>query len=133
MIKEIQSDFAIAPDIVEGQMERLQNSPYFSHSHRYPCFLNYVVHQALQGHQENLKERTIGIEAFGRVPSYDSNEDPIVRVTASEVRRRLAQYYSEPEHWDELRIELHPGSYVPEFKFSTGKNSGENVEPPTLG
>jgi hypothetical protein len=132
MIKEMQPDFAIAPDIVEGQLERLQNSPYFSHSHRYPCFLNYVVRQALQGRQEDLKERTIGIEAFGRAPSYDSNEDPIVRVTASEVRRRLAQYYSEPEHRDELRIELRPGSYVPEFKFSTGKNSGENVEPPPL-
>jgi hypothetical protein len=40
-----------------------------------------------------------------------------VRVIAGEVRKRLAQYYYEPEHRGELRIELHPGSYVPEFKL----------------
>ena len=34
-------------------------------------------------------------------------------VTAAEVRKRIAQYYHEAEHRDELRIELPTGSYVP--------------------
>ena len=43
----------------------------------------------------------------------------MVRVTAGEVRKRLAQYYYDSEHQHELRIELRPGSYVPEFKLAT--------------
>ena len=109
---------AVAPDVIERQLKRLQGSPLFSHSRRYPIFLEYVVRETLGGHQADLKERTIGVEAFGRASDYDLNEDPVVRVTAGEVRKRLAQYYYEPEHQDELRIELRPGSYVPEFRFT---------------
>ncbi len=132
MLNKTHPDQAITPEIIEGQLERLQKSPHFSHSQRYPCFLNYVVRQTLQGHQDDLKERNIGVEAFGRAPDYDLNEDPIVRVTASEVRRRLAQYYYEPEHQNEVRIELRPGSYVPEFKFFAAQNAAESTELPLL-
>jgi len=79
-----------------------------------------VVHKTLQGRQDELKERTIGVEAFGRSPEYDLNDDPIVRVTAGEVRKRLAQYYYEVDQQAELRIELHSGSYVPDFKYIRG-------------
>ena len=107
----------ITPELVEEQLRRIQSSPLFSHSRRYPSFLDYVVRKTLDGQGSELKERTVGIEAFGRPSSYDLNADPIVRVTAGEVRKRLAQYYYEPTHQSELRIELHPGSYVPEFRF----------------
>jgi hypothetical protein len=115
---------AIAPETIEQQLKRLQSSPLFSHSRRYPLFLEYVVRQTMGGHRSDLKERTIGIEAFGRVSNYDLNEDPVVRVTAGEVRKRLAQYYYEPEHRDELRIELKPGSYIPEFRFPDHEGAG---------
>jgi len=55
------------------------------------------------------------VEVFGRDANYDTNVEPIVRTTASEVRRRIAQYYHEPGHENELRIELPLGSYNPEF------------------
>jgi len=123
----------IAADVIEEQLRRVQSSPQFNHSRRYPSFLQYVVRETLKGHQDELKERTIGIEAFGRTPGYDLNADPIVRVTAGEVRKRLAQYYYEPAHKDELRIELRPGSYVPEFKFIRGSNNTqETIEPAAL-
>lgn len=79
-----------------------------------------MVQKTLQGKQDELKERMIGIEAFGRSPEYDLNDDPIVRVTAGEVRKRLAQYYYEVDQQAELRIELHSGSYVPDFKYIRG-------------
>ncbi len=134
MSNENQLEGAAAPDIVERQLMRIQSSPHFSHSRRYPSFLNYVVRKTLTGCQEDLKERTIGVEAFGRKPGYDLNSDPVVRVTAGEVRKRLAQYYYEPEHQEELRIELHPGSYVPEFKPAPGQGGGilSLEEPVTL-
>ena len=77
--------------------------------------LAYVVTNTLDGHAESLKERSLGVEVFHRRPDYDTNIDPIVRLTAGDIRKRLAQYYCEPEHERELRILLPSGSYVPEF------------------
>jgi hypothetical protein len=54
---------------------------------------------------------------FGREPTYDTSTDPIVRATAGEIRKRIAQYYQEPGHEHERRISLSPGSYVPEFNM----------------
>ncbi len=113
---------ALAANLIEQQLARIESSPLFSHSRRYPNFLNYVVRKALEGRREDLKERTIGTEVFGRPPEYDLNADPVVRVTAGEVRKRLAQYYYAPEHQEELRIELRPGSYIPEFKPAPKQN-----------
>jgi hypothetical protein len=66
-------------------------SPHFSNSKRYPAFLRHVVEKSLDGQAEDLKERTIGVEVFGRHPDYDTNADPVVRVSAGKVRKRLAQ------------------------------------------
>jgi hypothetical protein len=132
MLTESLHEGRIAPDEIKRQLERLQSSPLFSLSHRYPKFLNYIVNKTLEGHQDDLKERTIGVEAFGRSPDYDLNEDPIVRVTAGEVRKRLAQYYYEAKHQEEVRIELHRGSYIPDFKFFTDENTEQPAEPATI-
>ena len=102
---------------VQGQMERLVASSYFSHSRRFPSFLRYVVEQTIAGHEDALKERTLGIEIFGRPADYDTASDPIVRVTAAEIRKRIAQYYQDPGRENELRISLPAGSYIPQFHW----------------
>src|ERR1700728_2041484 len=101
---------------IHEQLERLLVNPHFSHSRRFPSFLRFVVEQTLSGQMDLLKERTLGIEIFGRDPDYDTSSDPIVRVTAAEIRKRIAQYYQEPGHENELRISLPAGSYVPQFR-----------------
>ncbi len=98
------------------QLQRLLAHPLFTNSKRYPVLLAYTVEQTLRGNSPSLKERTIGIEAFGRKPDYDANADPVVRTTAAEVRRRLIQYYYDPSHAGELVIELSAGSYIPAFR-----------------
>src|SRR5580693_6078244 len=100
---------------VQRQLERLLGNPHFSNSKRFPSFLRFIVQEELEGRGDQLKERTLGIEVFGRDPGYDTTSDPIVRVTAAEIRKRIAQYYQESGHADELRISLPPGSYVPHF------------------
>src|SRR6187200_1584042 len=95
---------------------RITTSAAFKGSRRSQDFLTHIVEQALAGHFDALKERALGVELFGRNPSYDTGEDAIVRVTASDVRRRLQQYYGQtPSEW---RIELPAGSYIPEFHKS---------------
>lgn len=102
--------------LIREQLRRLLAHPLFTNSKRYPVLLAYTVEQALIGNAGELKERTIGVEAFGREPNYDVNLDPVVRMTASEVRKRLIQYYYSPDHAGELVIELPVGSYVPSFR-----------------
>src|SRR5277367_5306442 len=104
--------------LVREQLRRLVAHPLFTNSKRYPVLLTYTVEQTLLGNAGDLKERTIGVEAFGREPSYDVNLDPIVRTTAAEVRKRLIQYYYNTDHAGELIIELPVGSYVPLFRVS---------------
>jgi hypothetical protein len=101
------------------QLERIVRSRHFRNSKRYPTFLRFVVEQTLAGKTETLKERTLGVDVFARPSHYDTNEDPIVRVTAGEIRKRIAQYYQEPGHEEELRIDLPLGSYVPHFLPAT--------------
>jgi len=102
-------------EAVLQQLDRLLENPYFHKSKRFPVFLRFVVKEVLAGRAEGLKERTVGIEVFGKDPNYDTTEDPIVRVTAGEIRKRIAQYYQEPGHEREIKLLLPSGSYVPQF------------------
>ncbi len=123
------SDPGTPPAAVREQLERILASPLFRNSKRYPSLLRYVVEQALDGHAGELKERTLGIEVFGRTPDYDTNVDPVVRISAAEIRKRIAQYYHDSLHQDELRIDLPLGSYVPEFRPAALKALAAVPEP----
>lgn len=102
---------------IREQLDRILSSSLFKNSKRYPNLLRFVVDRSLEGHTEPLKERTLGVEVFGRDPDYDTNLDPVVRTTAVEIRKRIAQYYHEPGHEAEIRIDFPPGTYVPEFRM----------------
>jgi len=102
-------------NFVRAELEGILHSPQFSSSKRYPAFLRYVVSETLDGNGPQIKERTIGIEVFGRSADYDTNNDTVVRYTAGEVRKRLAIYYHDHED-AALEITIPQGSYVPEFR-----------------
>lgn len=115
------------------QLDRLLANPHLSHSKRFPSFLRFIVQEELEGRGDHLKERTLGVEVFGRDAAYDTTSDPIVRVTATEIRKRIAQYYQDSSHPNELRISLPPGSYVPHFEWPKpefAQNSATAVPPP---
>ncbi|MBV8906206.1 MAG: hypothetical protein JOZ22_21415 [Acidobacteriia bacterium] len=119
----------IPEQAIREQLERVRASVPFRSSKRCVLFLDYVVQAVLTGQTESLKERTLGVEVFGRAPNYDTNQDPVVRGTASEVRKRLAQYYQTPGNERELRIDLPPGSYAPEFHAPPAEPQPQPVIP----
>lgn len=102
-------------DEVRGQLQKILSSPVFLNSKRYASVLKYIVDQTLEGAGDKLKERTIGIEVFNRAPDYDTSTDHAVRSAVAEVRKRLAQYYQQVPQC-RLRIEVLPGSYLPQFR-----------------
>lgn len=109
---EQQVDCGVEGQVVISYAEKILGCPLFRSSKRCQTFFRYVVEKHIDGVRD-LKERTIGVEAFGRAPDYDTNLDPIVRVTAVEVRKRIAQYYFEIGQDDGVQIYLHAGSYLP--------------------
>jgi len=114
------------------QLDRLLDNPHFSHSKRFPSFLRYIIQEELEGRGDQLKERTLGIEVFGRHAGYDTTTDPIVRVTAAEIRKRIAQYYQDSDSPDELRISLPPGSYIPHFEWPHAASALSPATPASL-
>jgi hypothetical protein len=126
---------AVEPSLVRAQLEKLFTSAHLRNSKRSQDLLRFVVEAVLDGRADRIKERTIGVEVFGRELEYDTNHDSVVRNAAIEVRKRLAQYYLEPDHEDELRISMPQGGYVPEFSvppspspFVLAATSGEKAQ-----
>jgi len=106
-----------SPVEIREELARILNSQEFRSSHRSKEFLTYVVENTLAGHGDMLKERTIGIDVYGRPASYDPSDDATVRVKAGEVRKRLDRYYVSEGRADRLRIELPAGTYTPVFRL----------------
>src|ERR1700723_3011248 len=105
----------LTAEMIRAQLDLMVRDEVFRSSKRSVTFLKYVVEQTLNGSADQIKERTIGVEVFGRKPSYDTNLDHIVRTAATELRKRLAIYYGDEKHRSELRMGLTPGSYIPRF------------------
>jgi hypothetical protein len=120
----------LTADMIRAQLDLLIRDEVFRSSKRSVAFLKFVVEQTLNGSADQIKERTIGVEVFGRDPSYDTNLDHIVRTAATELRKRLATYYVDEKHRNELRMGLVPGSYIPRFTLP-GQARHIGVEPET--
>jgi hypothetical protein len=109
-----------SPDValIREHLDVVLASDEFSSSRRASELLQHLVERALAGDSASLKERLLGVEIFHRRSDYNTSTDAIVRVTANDVRRRLAQFYS--RHPDQpLRISLPLGCYIPDFIAAT--------------
>jgi hypothetical protein len=125
----------LSAEMVRAQLELLVHDEIFRSSKRSVAFLRYIVEQTLNGFADQIKERAIGAEVFGRDPSYDTNLDHIVRTAATELRKRLISYYADDRHRAELRIGLVPGSYIPRFSLTDHTRHAEpesDAEPVSL-
>ena len=76
-----------------AHLEDLLESHAFAGSRRRQAFLRYVVQETLAGRGPAIKETNIAVDVFGRNNDFDAQTASVVRVTAAEVRKRLAQAY----------------------------------------
>jgi hypothetical protein len=113
-------------------LDEIVKGAAFKGSPRSQAFLNHVVERALHGDSADLRERSIGIALFERPAAYDTADDAIVRVTASDVRKRLLQHYGNIGADSKIRIGLPPGSYVPEFSFPLSSPLSPRESPMTV-
>jgi hypothetical protein len=104
------------PNAIEQQLERISSSHEFRKCPQLLRFLRFAVNQALAGPDGGSKERLIGMELFGRAADYDAGADPVVRVEARRLRRKLAEYYAGGGREDPVEIRLPKGGYLPTFE-----------------
>jgi TolB-like protein len=103
---------------VRAELERVVTSRCFQLAGRAKDFLTYVVEETLAGRADRLKGYTIGVEVFGRpAADFDAQNDPLVRVEAGRLRRRLVEYYADEGRGNPVRIGLPRGGYAAEFAF----------------
>jgi hypothetical protein len=106
---------AARPQVRELLDDILRSTP-FRTSRQCQDLFRYIVEHSVAGFDESLRERVIGIEVFGRAPDYDTAQDPVVRLRAADVRKRLAQYYqTQKDSTGQWKIEIPTGSYKAQF------------------
>ena len=102
--------------VVEAELHRILHQPRIPGLRQSQQFLRYIVHTALDGRVDGPRGDVISHVVFHRVPDYDTGEHSIVRVK-NELRKRLAQFYSETSEPSLVQIQLPRGSYTPEFRW----------------
>src|SRR5215203_5688728 len=106
-----------APPIssVRSELALVLSSRGFANAPSLTALLEHIVEQTVDGHTDQLKEYTLGVEVFRRGASFDPRTETIVRVQARRLRDKLEQYYAAEGRSDPVVIELPKGHYVPTF------------------
>lgn len=97
-------------------LQRVLWSRQIQKSARIRDFLSYVCERAIQEPEAEVHEQEIGHRVFGRTPDYDTTADNVVRVTASQARKKLDQYFSSDGAAEPVVLEIPKGRYTPVFR-----------------
>jgi beta-glucanase (GH16 family) len=120
----LSSDF----DEEREELERVINCAAISRSASLVRFLSFICNKYFEGKAGEIREYMIAVEALGRKESnFDSQSDPIVRVTARALRKRLGEYYENEGRGNRLQIVLPLGHYIPQFIRRTDSSTGSDV------
>jgi len=98
-------------EMIEQQLERILTSKVFLMAKRMRSLLTFIVNETLDGQASTLKAFTIAVEVFQRDERFDPQQDPLIRVQAGNLRKRLQQYYLTEGKQDTIMIEIPKGSY----------------------
>lgn len=106
-------------------VERVAASEQFSRSARLRDFLLYVGEQSLKDGCPDIHEQEIGEKVFGRQASYDRSQDNIVRVNATELRKRIELYFASAGAREPVVFEIPRGGYKLIFRRRIKALAGE--------
>jgi beta-glucanase (GH16 family) len=100
----------------KAELELVLRHSSISRSSNLVRFLSFICAKYFEGEAEEIRERTVAIDALGRKEaSFDSHADPIVRVTARELRKKLGEFYENEGKNHRIHIILPRGRYIPQF------------------
>jgi beta-glucanase (GH16 family) len=100
----------------EQELSAVLASPAIARSTNLVRLLTFICQKYFDGKADEIKETAIAIQALGRrAEDFDSQVDPIVRVTARTLRKRLGDYYRREGAAHSVQLDLPTGQYVPRF------------------
>jgi hypothetical protein len=99
-----------------AEVERVLQSEVFRGSDSLRKLLRFLTDRTLAGEAEQLKEYSVGLDAFGKPPDYDPRQDSVVRIQAGRLRQKLSEYYLTDGKDDPIRLEFPKGGYKIHFE-----------------
>jgi hypothetical protein len=94
-----------------SEIGRIVNSDVLRGSESLCHLLDYLANHAVDESGRSIKEHQIATEVFGRPADFDPRLDSTVRVQASRLRAKLAEYYAGPGAEDLVVVEIPRGAY----------------------
>jgi hypothetical protein len=96
-------------------LDRVSRSPQLRRASRLRELLLHIGKQSIEEGRMDLHEQEIGCSVFGRPSYYDTSQDNIVRVNATELRKRLENYFATDGVHEAWVLEIPRGGYSPVF------------------
>ncbi len=93
------------------EVERILRSETFRTSAALRRLLRFLVDKAIAGQADELKEYSIGVDAFGKPSTYDPRQDAIVRLQVGRLRQKLGEYYRTEGKDDPMVFDLPKGRF----------------------
>jgi hypothetical protein len=93
-------------------VQRVATSVAFQKAHRLRDLLLYLADRSLRQPDVPIREHEIGVDVFGRAPGFDTSQDTLVRVQASQLRKKLQQFFVDNASEEPLMFDLPKGSYT---------------------
>lgn len=115
-ISSVSNDGAPEEADIRAELKRIQGADLFLRAARMSALLGFLVEETLSGRAAQLKAFTVAQGVFGRDETFDPQNDTIVRVEASRLRRQLKSYYDGVGKNDPVIIGIPRGTYRPSFK-----------------
>jgi hypothetical protein len=106
----------IADACIREQLERILRSAAFRHSAQHRTLLAYLVRESCQGHADELKEYSVGVDALGRPEGYNPRQDATARIQTGRLRARLEEYYRTEGAADPLVLSIPKGGFKVHFR-----------------
>src|SRR5579864_2365634 len=97
-------------------VDKILQSQVFRNTESLRRLLRFLAEKAITGEADQLKVYSVGIDAFGKPPSYDPRQDSAVRIQVGRLRQKLSEYYLNEGKEDPVIVELPKGGFRLQFE-----------------
>jgi hypothetical protein len=107
---------ALGAESIRAQVARIVQNKNLKLSEGQGRLLSYLAEKSISGEADDLKEYVVGVDAFGKPPSYDPRQESVVRTQVARLRQKLADYYNTEGVDDLILVDLPKGGFKMNFE-----------------
>jgi hypothetical protein len=113
---DLSSGFIVSPNDSRWDLVQRVAASRFSKPTQLRDIFFYICRRALVDPNATIKEYEIGCNVLGRKEDFNPNDDNIVRVQFTHLRKKLEEYFSSEGKDEPVQIVVPKGSYLPRFE-----------------